>query len=50
MSAFVDNCSSVEWALTLQLALLSLPWPHELLQLELAAEVVDPETDEVWGW
>lgn len=41
MLAFEDACSAAEWALTLQLALMELPWPRELLALEMAAEVAD---------
>ena len=42
MTAFPDPCMAIEWALTLQLALLQLPWNEELLSMDQAAEVFDP--------
>lgn len=37
----------MEWALTLQLALVAIPWPEDLLACEQAAIVLHPETDQV---
>jgi hypothetical protein len=49
MAAFADSCSAVEWALTLQLALMALPWAPDLVTatLECAAEVLDVPTGQV---
>eukprot|EP00798_Chlamydomonas_sp_ICE-L_P026803 gene26803-4397_t len=44
MLAFLQASSAVEWALTLQLALLELPWAEELVSLEMMAEVMDPDS------
>lgn len=43
MVAFPDCCLAVEWALTLQLALMAVPWPLELLQIDVTSEIFDPE-------
>ena len=43
MVAFPDCCLAVEWALTLQMALMAVPWPLELLQIDVTSEVFDPE-------
>lgn len=45
MTAFPDPCTAIEWALTLQLALLQLPWHEELLAMDQAAEVFDPSDE-----
>eukprot|EP00798_Chlamydomonas_sp_ICE-L_P008097 gene8097-1341_t len=33
--AFEDNCSAVEWALTLQMSLLQMPWPSNINEMGL---------------
>ncbi len=41
---------AVEWALTLQMALVAMPWPEDLLNCEAAAMVLNPENNAVrWG-
>ena len=47
MVAFSSCCLAMEWALTLQLALMALPWPQELLQLDCAAEILEHNTFQV---
>lgn len=48
MTAFSDACAAVEWALTLQLALMHVAWARELMAChELAAEVWDEESHRV---
>ena len=47
MVAFPDCCLAVEWAVTLQLALMHLPWPQDLLQYDVMSEVMDTEFSQV---
>jgi len=47
MAAFPDCCRALEWAVTLQLALMELNWPQELQRIELSADAFDPETSQV---
>lgn len=49
MAAFTDSCNAIEWALTLQLALMNMAWSQDLLALGMAGEVLDPDTQEVGG-
>ncbi|GLI69538.1 hypothetical protein VaNZ11_014183 [Volvox africanus] len=45
MTTFASPTSAVEWALTLQLALVAMPWPEDLLNCEAAAVVLNPENN-----
>ncbi|KAL0029412.1 hypothetical protein WJX77_005563 [Trebouxia sp. C0004] len=45
--AFASPTAAVEWALTLQLALMRVPWGEALLSLEPAREEHDPTTGQV---
>ncbi|KAG2436965.1 hypothetical protein HXX76_006480 [Chlamydomonas incerta] len=47
MTTFAMPTGAVEWALTLQLALVAIPWPEDLLACEQAAIVLHPDTDQV---
>ncbi len=48
MLAFDTPSTALEWALTLQLALLHVPWPQEVLSChELMGEVWDPQSHKV---
>lgn len=50
MTTFKTPTSAVEWALTLQLALVCMPWPEDLLNCEAAALVLNPEKNAVRAW
>lgn len=47
MVAFAEPCLAVEWAITLQMALMEVPWPADLGHMEAAADVWDHETKQV---
>jgi hypothetical protein len=47
MVAFSDSCQTVEWAVTLQMALMEAVWPAELLCMDAASEVLDQDLQKV---
>ncbi|GAX81538.1 hypothetical protein CEUSTIGMA_g8966.t1 [Chlamydomonas eustigma] len=47
MVAFNDSCQAVEWAVTLQMALMETAWPSELLYMDAASEVLDQDLQKV---
>ncbi|KAK9863985.1 hypothetical protein WJX84_001650 [Apatococcus fuscideae] len=47
MMAFETPVSALEWALTLQLALIKVTWPEDLLATDIGRLIKDPVTDSV---
>ena len=47
MVAFPDCCGALEWAMTLQLALMELNWPEELQRMDVCSDAYDPDSSQV---
>ena len=47
MVAFPNCCTALEWAITLQLALMELNWPEELQRMDVCSDVYDPDSSQV---
>ena len=47
MVAFPDCCTALEWAITLQLALMELNWPEEVQRMDVCSDVYDPDSSQV---